>query len=515
MITNTGKEILAKYLMGVAPAYASYLAIGCGPKPRLNINSITNASTSGLSTTVTCTSTTGLWVGASVYHVTAGTGAIPSTAVVASIISSTQFTLSIAPTVALSGATVIIEIDKDKQSLDFEMFRLPISSRGYVNDGTYDKIVFTAELPTEERYEISEIGLYSAGSNPSAGLYDSKTLYAFTDAENWQLNDSSTSTLSSPVSITSSIIDGSNVITSTASAIQTLSNNTGFLNATRAARYERCRYFNNVIMLRGNNSYLSNTAGIFGIGTNSKFLQLTGQSVDFTRNSTSDLIKVAFSIVNVYGSIATNPDSVRVLIEFSSSDGTQYARMNAETTATANSFSTNRYMVVSKRLDALTYSGTFSWNSVSVIKIYVSAINNYTITTKAFSAPYVTLTTSATHNLQAGDIVKISGLGTGYDGQFTIYDTPASNTFRYAYTTTPGTGATGLTQAIEAASSKYFVALDAIRFDNIGTINPLYGMTGYTIVQDLTTTGATAAQTIIKSSNSNNYIEYRLIVDVT
>jgi hypothetical protein len=507
MITNTGKEIIAKYLMGVAPAYASYIAIGCGPKPRLNINTLTSCSSSG--TTVTTTSTSGLWIGASVYQVTAGTGSIPANATVASIINSTQFTLSIAPTVALSGATVLIEIDKEKQVLDFEMFRVPISSRGYVNDGTYDKIVFTAELPTEERYEISEIGLYSAGANPGAASYDSKTLYSFTDSENWQLNDLLNSTVSSPTSITSSITDGSNVITSTANAIQTLSNNVGFLNATRAARYERCRYFNNVIMLKGNNSYLSPS---FSIGTTPKFLQLTGQTVDFTKNSTSDLIKIAFSIVNVYGDAATSPDKVRVLIEFANNDGTQYARMNTEVTNTAFNFSNNRYMVVSKRLDELTYSANFSWNSVTTVKIYPSAINNYTITTKAYSAPYVTLTTNAAHNLQAGDVVNVTGLGTGYDEKVVVYDTPTGTTFRYDPTGTPGAGAGSLSVAIEAASSKYFIALDAIRFDNVGTINPLYGMTGYSIIQDLVNT---PAQTIIKFPNSNNYIEYRLVVDVT
>jgi hypothetical protein len=510
MITNTGKEIIAKYLMGVAPAYASYIAIGCGAKPRLNINTLTSCSSSGV--TVTTSSTSGLWIGASVYQVTAGTGSIPASAIVASIISSTQFTLSIAPTVALSGATVLIEIDKEKQVLDFEMFRIPISSRGYVNDGTYDKIVFTAELPTEERYEISEIGLYSAGSNPGAASYDSKTLYSFTDSENWQLNDLSNSTLSAPTSITSSIIDVSNVITSTANAIQTLSNNVGFLNATRAARYERCRYFNNVIMLKGNTSYLSNTAGILSVGTTPKFLQLTGQAVDFTRNSTSDLIKIAFSIVNVYGNAATNPDKVRVLIEFANNDGTQYARMNTEVTNSDLNFTNNRYMVVSKRLDELTYSSNFSWNSVTTIKIYTSAINNYTIITKAYAAPYVTLTTNATHNLQAGDVVKVTGLGTGYDEQVVVYDTPTGTTFRYDPTGTPGSGAGSLSVAIEAASSKYFIALDAIRFDNVGTINPLYGMTGYSIIQDLENT---PAQTITKAPNSNNYIEYRLVVDVT
>jgi hypothetical protein len=66
------------------------------------------------------------------------------------------------------------------------MFRIPVSSRGFVNESGVNKIVLTAELPTEERYEITEVGLYSAGSNPSAGAYDSKNVFAFTTAENWQ-----------------------------------------------------------------------------------------------------------------------------------------------------------------------------------------------------------------------------------------------------------------------------------------------------------------------------------------
>ena len=48
MITNTGKGILAKYLVGQAPAYASYIALGCGPKPfpeGYDFASPTNAST--------------------------------------------------------------------------------------------------------------------------------------------------------------------------------------------------------------------------------------------------------------------------------------------------------------------------------------------------------------------------------------------------------------------------------------------------------------------------------------
>ena len=126
MITNTGKSIIGKYLLGQAPAYASYLAVGCGPTPLATGDTPANFSA--------------------------------------------------------------------KQNLDFEMFRIPISSRGFVNEEGVSKIVLTAELPTEERYEITEVGIYSAGSNPSAGAYDSKTVFAFTTGENWQHHTAAAST---------------------------------------------------------------------------------------------------------------------------------------------------------------------------------------------------------------------------------------------------------------------------------------------------------------------------------
>jgi hypothetical protein len=127
MITNTGKGILAKYLLGQAPAYASYIAVGSGPK------------------------------------------ALASDAV---------FT------------TGQKEEYSEKKSLDFEMFRVPIISRGYVNENNTDKLVLTAELPTEERYEITEVGIFSAGANPSVGAFDSRVLYTFGSTEGWEQHTS-------------------------------------------------------------------------------------------------------------------------------------------------------------------------------------------------------------------------------------------------------------------------------------------------------------------------------------
>jgi hypothetical protein len=507
MITNTGKEIIAKYLMGTSPAYASYIALGCGAKPRPNITSVGTASSS--STIFTVSSTNGIWVGAKITKVS-GTGVLSTIGdtIVTAILTSSTFSVNYAPATAFSGATVGIQTDPTTNVLDFEMFRVPISSRGYIKEDGLNKIILTAELPTEERYEISEVGVFSAGSNSNAGSYDSKTISAFADTENWKYNDGSS--LSTPISITSSIIDGSNIITSTEDAIQTNSNNAGFLNTIRANRYERCRYLNNVLMLRGNTSHITSNGTNFVVASSPKILQLSGQTVDLTRNSTSDLLKIAFSLVAVDGNAATIPDTVRVLVEFVNSDGTQSAKMEAEATNQVYQLSSNRYVVIEKRLDELVYTPTFSWNTVSIIKIYVSTLNTFIINNKALSSNVATLTTSAAHGMSIGNRITVSGVETDFNGTFTV-TAVTTDTFSYSktYDGTVASAAVSPTGVLEVSRPGYFVALDAMRIDNVGTVNPLYGLTGYSIIQN------TTAETIIKPPNTNNYIEFRFILDVT
>lgn len=73
-----------------------------------NIVNLTNCSGSG--TTITCDSTAGLYVGQELY-VIGGTGGWASTPTVASIINSVSFTVSAAPSVALSSATIQAKYD--------------------------------------------------------------------------------------------------------------------------------------------------------------------------------------------------------------------------------------------------------------------------------------------------------------------------------------------------------------------------------------------------------------------
>lgn len=371
MITNTGKNILAKYLVGQAPSYASYIAIGCGATP---------ISTDG---------TLGDY--------------------------------------------------SDKKSLDFEMFRVPITSRGYVTEDGQSKIVFTAELPTAERYEITEVGVWSAGSNPTAGVYDSKTVFSFNDNENWEYH-ALTSATSIP-SYYTPLDSNNNIINITDQVFQTNADNKIFTNQERLSRYERCRFLNNIIVARGDMTNLSIANNRLVVGSNSKHIHLMGRSLDFNKNAPTDELKLAFSVINKDGESSIQPDEVRVMVEFAQSDTTgigEWARHETVIIDGSNNvnFANNRYFVSTKKFEDLFKTSGFTWNIVDVVKVYVTVIK---------------------------------------DG---------------------------------APSDDYYVCLDALRLENTTSENPVYGLTGYSVIKN------TNAETITKSANTTNHIEFRFGMDV-
>ena len=385
MITNTGKTIIGKYMLGQAPAYASFLAVGCGPTPLETGDVADNFAT--------------------------------------------------------------------KENLDFEMFRVPISSRGFVNEGGINKIVLTAELPTEERYEISEVGLYSAGSNPSAGAYDSKTVFAFTTGENWQHHTASAATAIDTITAPLDDPDDDNVIAVADAVFQTNADNAIFYKSPRANRYERCRFLNNIILIQGDDADLTisedsgPTLDHFVIEEGSNHIHLTGANIDFTRNSPIDELRLAFSLVSKTGNSSAIPETIRILVDFASTDTTtgEFARFEAELNHGSSGnlensiadFEANRYFVISKQLQELYTSANFTWDAVTVVKIYACVID--------------------------------SGV----------------------------------------PSQDYYIALDAMRLENIATVNPLYGLTGYSIIKN------DNAETIVKSPNTSNYVEFRFSIGVT
>lgn len=385
MITNTGKGILAKYLLGQAPAFASYVAVGCGPQALEN-------DTPGFTT------------------------------------EQKQSYLA-------------------KNSLDFEMFRVPIISKGYVNENGVVKLVFTAELPTEERYEITEVGVFSAGSNPSAGAFDSRAVYSFTQTEGWEYH-TSTGVTEIPSVYAPLDSDNDNIITGeyivngsqvSTPVFHTNADNRVFTNASRVNRNERCRVFNNITTIIGNDSSLSEDVNGNLSFTSGNHIHITNAGFNFNKNAPTDELKLAFSVINKDGSSLESPDSVKILIQFAESEtGSvgQYAAMSVVLDAADHDFESNRYFVSTKQLQDLFYTPNFTWDLVSIVKIYASVEKD-------------------------GD-----------------------------------------------PSEDYYVCLDALRLENVSTLNPLYGLTGYSVIK---TDGALP---IVKSPNTSNFIEFRMSIGV-
>lgn len=383
MITNTGKNILAKYLIGQAPAYASYVAVGCGPKP-------------------------------------------------------------------LSSDGVLLDYSA-KKSLEFEMFRVPIISRGYVNEDGLSKVVLTAELPTEERYEITEIGIYSAGSNPSARDNDSKIIYSFGQNERWEYHTAQAATsipqLYGPLDEENE--DGQ--IETGLQVFQTNPDNRIFSRPERTSRYETTRFLNNSIVIRGDDSNLVPNEDNHliptdvSVGNPSNHIHITGLVIDLNKSAPTDELRLAFSVVSKDANTSQIPDRVRVLLEFASTDSTiqenvEFARFEVDlengSGPDQHNFAENRYVVVSKKIEDLFKSSGFTWNSVDVVKIYASVLDGATV------------------------------------------------------------------------SSDFYVFLDALRLENVTSENPLYGLTGYSTVR------TQEARTVTKLANTTNFIEFRFAMDV-
>ena len=558
MITNTGKSIIAKYLVGQAPAYASYIAIGCGPKPLALLScDIKKTSVTSNIATITTDQPHGFDIRQKILVSNSLKSNIDDVYLgsytILSVPSTTTFTYALT-SADLTEETLspmgTVSVDFLQQtSLDFEMFRVPITSRGFVNEDGVNKIVLTAELPTEERYEISEVGLYSAGSNPSVGAYDSKTVYIFNDSEGWEYHpqDSTPTTISSifvPIGGESGLISGEYPINTTTRAydsngtltklpvFKTSADNRTFTDEVRINRYERSRFLNSVILIQGDNAGLSTEfeGGIkrLKVQPQSNHIHLTGANLDFSKNAPSDEFKLAFSVISKSELVsAPAPDRVRVLVEFASSDihgSGQWARFEvdvddvsftptnvADAAPLSHNFTTSRYITIAKQLQDLRKSSGFTWGEVDVAKVYVSVIKGTAlVSNKAATTTTVTLTTSTDHGFLAGDKILVSGLESSgrFDGMFTINEV-TSNTIKYFKTgTAVSSTAVSPTVRIESPSEDYYVALDAFRLDNKSQANPLYGLTGYSVIKNA------GGKTIIKDANTTNYVEFRFGMDV-
>lgn len=387
MITNDGKQIIAKFLIGQAPQYATHIAAGCGAMPLFPNQTLSNNK---------------------------------------------------------------IEELKEKKSLDFEAFRVPISSKGFVRENGVEKIVIKAEMPTEQRYQISEVAFFPASTNSVAGNFDSKSLSVFTPSETWVIYSQESSSTILEITEDTILSDASANIIIDDLAFYLRSDSTIFDNSNRRLRQEGTRYYTNALAISGSSSFIDTSGNLFIPSNNSYRVENSSFSFNLGKNLPTDEIKLVFSVISKLSNNDTAPEKTRVILDFVNNlpgldVQSPKARLGIEILQSDFSVPNtgqspdpqNRYMSVTKKLSDFIVDDTFSWANINLLRMYACTLD--------------------------------SG------------DNPVDD---------------------------YYVAIDGLRIENISSENPLYGMVGYNIIRN------DFAFPILKAQNTNNYIEYRFGIGV-
>lgn len=442
MITNDGKEVLSKYLLGQAPSYATHISIGCGSSPL-------------------------------------------------SLTASADFS--------------------EKHFMDFEMLRVPISSRGFVEEDEVTKVSFTAELPTENRYEITEVGLWSAGSNNLARGFDSRIVFNF--EEGWQAHGDTIS----EIPILPSLGTGLDIDDKLYDIFIANCGDPVLQSDVRKSRKEGPRFLNTSIFMRGDSSDIE--SNIFQVTSASA----NGSQVVYTCSNTY----VQGERVTVSGSSNSLFDVVNArIISSSSASFTIEKNIAATTTSTGGvSWKTGFWSPVesedfiSKHIHLNSITFDISKNSSddllnlsfslvrkqgietgnpSYVKILVEFLRNEVSEQIGFAKMELYIDGGQFNNRYKTLAIPISSLITSPD--FSSTTIRVARIFSAVYVDNDG---------IDEVSDNYYIAFDGLRIENISTDNPLYKMVGYSPIKN------NKEYPVIKFNNTNNYVEFRFGIGVT
>jgi hypothetical protein len=337
------------------------------------------------------------------------------------------------------------------QSLGFEVARVPILSKGLLKENDQEKIVFKAELPIEQRYQITELGLYPAATNAVAGNFDSRIISTFSNSEPWaysnNLDDSGKVLYIGPVSLDPAGIGNIGIDEPEwKDFIFINSNSPIFEYSTRINRGEPPRYLNRSLSVSGSTSVVDtlmpeNSASINVSSASSYYIENNSISLNLGKNLPTDQIKLAFSVVSLEREAAA-PQNVKIRLEFLNNAGgsTSKAFVNIALQDTDLNLDERemRYQVVTKALSDFTSTENFSWSLVNAVRIYTSIHNNANVPT-----------------------------------------------------------------------GEHFVFYDGLRFENVSSYNPLYSLVAAEYIKTLD------ENPILKRENSTSYVEYRFGVGVS
>jgi len=468
MITNNGKEIISKYLLSQVPSYATHLSIGCGATP-LGVNdSIPNSiyakDIMDFEMTRVPISSKGFVDNSATYLITkkylisnvatlttsVAHDIIPGeTVIISNVDSSLDGQYIITATNAPTNTT--FSYAKTTTNISPEVALSPPGSAIV----SRTKISLTAELPTDNRYEITEVGVWSAGSNNLASSYESRILFNFT--QSWQLHNTA---ISDPQLNTNLGYNGTSTTVDIQDPNIAFYANTSdpiFQVNTRKDRKEGPRHLNRTLLVRGDLSSISYASG-GGIDSDwtaeGTHIHLNDISMNISGNNSGDLFKLAMSMIDKTAIDVAAVKDVKVLIEFYKTEvNTTSGYAKAQIYIPGSVLDENRYFV-----------------STFAISQNIDYSNESALTT----LPYARFYTSPDFSSSQVRIARVF---------------------------------VSVTKTDDSLSQDHYLCFDGFRIENT-TENPIYKMSGYSLIKN-------DGYPIIKLSNSNNYVDFRFSLGVS
>lgn len=458
MITNDGKEIISKYLIGQVPSFATHLAIGCGATP-LDVadavpNDVYGKQRLDFEMTRVPISSKGFVDDSQTFVVT--NKALTSN--VATLTTSTAHNMTVGETVIVSGVDstfngqyrVTATNAPTNTTFSYAKIASNVTSAAVSPNGSVivsrTKISITAELPTDNRYDITEVGILSTGSNALAGQYDSRMIFNFT--QGWEQHGTSISTPPTVDIGAGSAVD----ISTTNKAMYVSTNNSLFQTTARKDRNEGPRHLNTTLLIRGDLSTITGAVNADWTATGDH-VHINGINFDISGNNTGDLMKLAFSLIDRTATAMTASDNVKILMEFYRSE------IN-----TTNGYAKAQIYVPGTVLDA---------NRYYVASFTPAQTTDPSNPTNLTTLPYVRFYTAPD------------------------FSPTQIRTCRMFVAVTKAS----------VASTDHFIALDGFRIDNT-TENPVHKLAGYSIIKK-------DGHPITKLANTNNYIDFRFGLGVS
>lgn len=221
-------------------------------------------------------------------------------------------------------------------------------------------------------------------------------------------------------------------------------NNRIFTNPERVERYEKCRFLNNIVITNGSMSNLS-TEVVEGI-------------TRLKANAGSHYVGITGTSLGLNKNAPT--DEIRLAFSVVNKNKVDVAPINP-----------NKVYILIEFSDSDVY-GDGQWARFeAIIDNYDFSLNRYLVVSKKLQE------------------LRRSTNGFNWDAVNTvkIYTTVIEN---------------------NQISDDFYVCLDAIRLENVTSINPLYGLVGYSVIKN------TDAETIIKEANTTSYIEFRFGMNI-